>query len=352
MADFTSFLADMDQVAYVRSAELTEGDGRGCRIIDVFNGSGLAFTVAPDRGMNIVECSYRGIPVAFRTPSGHVAPGKFGPEDWLRNWEGGLLTSCGLRHAGPPEEGETLHGRISGASASQVCSRGAWRDGVYELTVSGILREASMFGENLRLARTIRTAYRENSITVSDEVTNCSGAPDFLLMLYHCNFGWPLVSPSVRVEAEEHEIIPRTPEAAAGMERWREMPEPVVGGAGTGLLSLLPRRGLAGEPGAWNPGDGRTGGRVAVSGSVEVVRSEPLRDRAGTGEQSARRAENRAGKRARPADRTGRNPPFSDEDFVQRLLSARSRTLRFSRTARAAARPAASPVVTQSPVTR
>ncbi len=229
MADFTSFLADMDQVAYVRSAELTEGDGRGCRIIDVFNGSGLAFTVAPDRGMNIVECSYRGIPVAFRTPSGHVAPGKFGPEEWLRNWEGGLLTSCGLRHAGPPEEGETLHGRISGASASQVGSRGAWRDGVYELTVSGVLREASMFGENLRLARTIRTAYRENSITVSDEVTNCSGAPDFLLMLYHCNFGWPLVSPSVRVEAEEHEIIPRTPEAAAGMERWREMPEPVVG---------------------------------------------------------------------------------------------------------------------------
>ena len=43
MADFTSFLADMDQVAYVRSAELTEGDGRGCRIIDVFNGSGLAW---------------------------------------------------------------------------------------------------------------------------------------------------------------------------------------------------------------------------------------------------------------------------------------------------------------------
>ena len=108
MADFTSFLADMDQVAYVRSAELTEGDGRGCRIIDVFNGSGLAFTVAPDRGMNIVECSYRGIPVAFRSPSGHVAPGKFGPEEWLRNWEGGLLTTCGLRHAGPPEEGGQL----------------------------------------------------------------------------------------------------------------------------------------------------------------------------------------------------------------------------------------------------
>ena len=58
MADFTSFLADMDQVAYVRSAELTEGDGRGCRIIDVFNGSGLAFTVAPDRGMN--NTSHRG----------------------------------------------------------------------------------------------------------------------------------------------------------------------------------------------------------------------------------------------------------------------------------------------------
>lgn len=229
MADFTSFLADMDQVAYVRSAELTEGDGRGCRIIDVFNGSGLAFTIAPDRGMNIVECSYRGIPVAFRSPSGHVAPGKFGPEEWLRNWEGGLLTSCGLRHAGPPEEGETLHGRISNASASQLGSRGAWRDGVYELTVSGVLREASMFGENLRLARTIRTAYGENSITVSDEVTNCSGAPDFLLMLYHCNFGWPLVSPSVQVEAEEHEIIPRTPEAAAGLARWREMPEPEVG---------------------------------------------------------------------------------------------------------------------------
>ena len=45
--------------------------------------------MTPDRGMNLVECAYRGIPIAFRTPCGHR--GVTG--NWLKDWTGGMTPS-------------------------------------------------------------------------------------------------------------------------------------------------------------------------------------------------------------------------------------------------------------------
>ena len=52
-----TYLANPDQLCYARLSRLEEGSARGQRVIDVFNGTGLAFTVTPDRGMNLEECS-------------------------------------------------------------------------------------------------------------------------------------------------------------------------------------------------------------------------------------------------------------------------------------------------------
>ena len=48
LAEARKYLANDDQLCYARQGELTEGTGRGQRIVDVFNGTGLAFTVTPD----------------------------------------------------------------------------------------------------------------------------------------------------------------------------------------------------------------------------------------------------------------------------------------------------------------
>ena len=58
-------IGSMRQLATIRRAVLDDGKGRGMRIIDVNNGSGLNFTVYPDRGMDIGEASFCGMPLVW-----------------------------------------------------------------------------------------------------------------------------------------------------------------------------------------------------------------------------------------------------------------------------------------------
>ncbi len=245
--ELLEYLADIEQLAYARSSELTDGPGRGNRIIDVNNGSGLAFTVTPDRGMDLVECSFRGIPLVFRTPNGHRSRAEYEPRgmDWLRNWPGGLLTTCGLRSAGLPNGEFGLHGRASNAAAEDVGVVREWSNGRYRLTVRGVLRESAMFGEHLRQVRTITTELGSNRIELEDEITNLASTPDYLQVLYHCNFGYPLVSPAMRLEASDHPVVPRDREAAGGLPDWAAMPRPTPGAREQCFFHDLP----AGEDG-------------------------------------------------------------------------------------------------------
>ncbi len=237
--ELRNYLSDMEQIAYARLSTLAEGDGRGNRIIEVNNGSGLSFTVVPDRGMDIVEASFKGFPLAFRAPAGHVNAGRFEPNGlgWLRVWAGGLLTTCGLRHVGPPENDvdhpldaqRGLHGRISSHSAEDVGISREWHDNRYEIALTGTLREGMMFGENLRLKRKIITALGDNAIYIEDCVTNLGSMPEHILILYHCNFGYPLIAPGIEIAAGKHEILPRDEIAAAGISDWWIMPPPQAG---------------------------------------------------------------------------------------------------------------------------
>ena len=226
-----NYVGSIEQLAYARAAELTDGAGRGNRIIDVCNGSGLSFTVCPDRGLDIVEANFNGVPMAYRTCSGHHARYTCHPLGihWLRTWPGGMLTTCGLRSAGNPNGEFGLHGRASNSAAEDVSIFREWVDGEYRILIRGVLREAQIFGEDLRMVRTITTAYGRNTIDVHDEITNQANTPDYVQLVYHCNFGYPLVSPDIKLVAEKHTVVPRTAEAEAGLATWDVMPPPKKG---------------------------------------------------------------------------------------------------------------------------
>jgi len=229
--ELSRYSSNMEQFADAVLSELSEGSGRGSRIIYVNNGTGLQFTVTPDHGMDIVDCSFRGIPLVFRTPVGYASPYRYEPTGfgWLRNWPGGLMSTVGLRNAGGPNGEFGLHGRIGNQQADQTGIEKAMVNGAYTITLKGTLREAAMFGEHLELRRTITTAYGRNTIEVKDTITNCGCTPESVLLLYHCNFGYPLVSPSMRFLCKEHKIIARTPNAEEGIGEWNQYPEPIDG---------------------------------------------------------------------------------------------------------------------------
>jgi len=233
------YIGSMDQLARIRTSVLDDGRGRGIRIADIDNGSGLRFTVLLDRGMDIGDASFNGIPFAYQTPVGPVHSAYYEADGlrWLRSFGGGLLTGCGLSNVGNPEREEGmrvdgplgLHGRLSNTPAEEVSVCKEWRDGKYTLSVSGTMREVSFFGDNLELKRTISTAMGDNSITISDEVANRGVRSAPLMILYHINAGFPLLSETAVVEGKVVETMPRTSNAAEGIGAWNICQTPTGG---------------------------------------------------------------------------------------------------------------------------
>ena len=230
-----SKVGSMRQAASIRRAVLDDGKGRGMRIIDVDNGSGLRFTVYPDRGMDIGEASFCGTPLAW-LPAEPGNPESYDPAgiNWLRSWGGGLLTGCGLLNVGGPCEagGEAhgLHGRLSHITASQVNSSAEWSDDhTYNLSVSGKVSQSRVFGEHLQLTRTISCIAGINTITIEDSVENCGFSPQPFMLLYHMNFGWPLVNENSFISAPDHQVLPQGETAAKGLAQWDKMSPPLPG---------------------------------------------------------------------------------------------------------------------------
>ena len=54
-------VGDMSQVAAVRRAELVEGNERGADLVEVFNASGLCFSLLPGRSLDIASAHYQGM---------------------------------------------------------------------------------------------------------------------------------------------------------------------------------------------------------------------------------------------------------------------------------------------------
>ena len=226
---------DLSQVAGIRLMTLEDGPSRGVRIADVRTGSGLRFQVTLDRGMDIALAEYRGIPLAFRTPAGDVHPSRFDPvgRGWLRTFAGGLMTGCGMTYLGSPcmDLGEELglHGRLSHLQAEGVAASERWEADECSLLLAGSLRESSMFGENLLLARSIETEVGSSRIAIRDAVRNEGKTRTPLMMLYHINAGWPLVDEGSRLLLGGGTTEPRDRAAAAGLSEARICSAPVPG---------------------------------------------------------------------------------------------------------------------------
>lgn len=101
----------------------------------------------------------------------------------------------------------------AGITASWLSRSAPAEDNV--ITVSGVLRETALFGSALELRRTIRIPVFGSDISVCDTLTNLAHRDEEYALLYHCNFGYPLLSDAAHVELPAvRKTTPRTPFAA------------------------------------------------------------------------------------------------------------------------------------------
>lgn len=217
----------MEQFGGARRYRTAEGPGDGVEQIHVRTGAGLSLFVSPHRGLDIGATEFAGAPIAWMAPGGIPHPAHFEEPGlgWLRTAAGGLLMTCGLRQVGAPceDEGEALgiHGRAHHTVADEVAVSNAWEDGQYVSRVRGIVREARLFGEHLVLDRTIETRLGENVVRIRDRVENLGFRTEPFMLLYHFNFGFPLLGPGVGLRFPSRRVEPREKTTPLdGFDRW------------------------------------------------------------------------------------------------------------------------------------
>ena len=223
----------MSQLAGIRLVDLADGRVRGMRAAEVFTGSGFRFQVLVDRGLDLGAAEHSGRPLAWTHPAlGSPALHEPAGIGWLRTFGGGLVTTCGLDHFGPPDpegEGYGLHGRASHLPAENLRVRQEWRGDEYVLEIEGETRQARLFGENLRLERRVVTRLGATSLVLEDRVTNEGFRPAPLAVLYHCNFGFPVVSPDSELLVRDRAVRPRDEAATAGLADHLRFGPPTAG---------------------------------------------------------------------------------------------------------------------------
>lgn len=207
-------LGNIDQVAGIRESRIMRGRGEGIEMAEFYNMAGLRFSVIPDRCMDIYDFSYKGINIAFHSQNGLTSPLAFDPGDgeFAEQWPGGMLVTCGLDNVG----GESTnggnfptHGRISHVPASNFGTETFWKGDEYILRAFGEIHMTKMYTRHLSIRRSIETSLNAKKIVIDDVITNFNDTDEPYQILYHTNFGYPLLTENSVVKTSKCTQIPQ-----------------------------------------------------------------------------------------------------------------------------------------------
>jgi hypothetical protein len=238
-------VGSLRQLGGIRHTELADGRARGVRAAEFDTGSGLAFTVLPDRGLDVAEFSCKGTSLVYLTPSGIAHPAYYNPAgfEWLRTFFGGLLTTCGLTYFGDPvrdgAEELGLHGRYAGLPAARVCDLSRWEGDEYILEITGVVEECALFGDKLRLTRSLSTAIGAKSLRIRDRVENFGSRTSPFTILYHVNAGFPLLSEASELLIAPSSVEPYDEPSRAALPAMKSFAAPSRGAVGEDFLHTM-----------------------------------------------------------------------------------------------------------------
>jgi hypothetical protein len=223
---------------YAVTQETLRGGLRdGVTVLRVDNGK-FRFDLLPTRGMGLWKASLGELHLGWESPvRGPVHPA-FVPlaEPSGLGWLDGFdewMVRCGLESNGAPEFDEQgtllypLHGRIANKPAHYLSV--AIDEDQESITITGVVEETRFHFLKMRLTSTITTRFGQPGLAISDSVQNLSGSPGEIQMLYHVNFGAPLLDAGSSVVAPAKTIVPRNEHAASGVDQWWQYPAEQTG---------------------------------------------------------------------------------------------------------------------------
>jgi hypothetical protein len=210
------------------------GRQEGVQVIDVDNGA-MKFTIVPTRGFEIWKASAGKLRLGWDSPVKEIIhPSYIRLNDndgrgWVAGF-GGLMVRGGLASFGNPvQDGDqqlTLHGHVDYIPASHVDVRYE-AEPVPRLVFRGVVNDFQTFGAQLQLTSEISTVIGKPEVVFDDAIANLSDAPQEMQLLYHTNFGTPLLGAGAEFVAPVKKVQPiNAVSAAGGLVGWNRYSGP------------------------------------------------------------------------------------------------------------------------------
>ena len=225
------YIGHGSQLNSVEEVRLVGGKGDGMRLLQLRNAAGLEMTVSADRCADISRLIFKGDNMGYFSPVGYVAPAYYDGigDGFLKSFTAGFLTTCGLTAVGSPctDEGETLP--LHGTIGNTPCERIWWDEDENSIYVHAGINDSRFFGRGLYMKRTITLSKWEARFTVTDTVENRGISESPVMILYHMNMGYPLLSENAVLEIPSTSVVPRNAHAAADLDTWNKILPPTPG---------------------------------------------------------------------------------------------------------------------------
>ena len=173
-----------------------------------------------DNALDIVWVKYKGVNISFLSKNGL----NDGARDFVGNFEGGFLYTCGMDNVSGCVEGKPVHGSLHYKKCDLAYAYE--KNGV--LYIYGEVRECALFGKNLLLKRTFTVT--EDSLSICDEVANIGFTDTEYVLLYHINYGYPFLDEGLEMEVPAIKTDPLTAVAEENKKDMFRITAPVDGG--------------------------------------------------------------------------------------------------------------------------
>ncbi|WP_456311044.1 aldose 1-epimerase family protein [Serratia proteamaculans] len=204
------------------------GKQEGSKVLTITSKNGLTISLSPTRGMDLLKVTGHGVRLGWDSPVKEVVnPANINLESrnglgWLEGFNE-MMVRCGFEWTGHPVTKDgviyTLHGKAGNTPASKV-EVIVDDKAPHEIRIRGLLKETTFKKANLETWTELRYVPGSDAFTVHDVLTNQADYPHDYQIIYHSNFGTPILEKDARFIAPLKSVSPFNDYAKKGLDGW------------------------------------------------------------------------------------------------------------------------------------
>ncbi|CCG89115.1 hypothetical protein EPIR_3752 [Erwinia piriflorinigrans CFBP 5888] len=212
----------------IQQKVLHGGKQEGSKVLTLTSQNGLTIALSPSRGMDLLHVNGHGVRLGWDSPVQEVVnPAYMNLESrnglgWLEGFNE-MMVRCGFEWTGHPVSKDgvlyTLHGKAGNTPASKV-EVTVDDSAPHEIRIRGLLKETTFKKAKLETWTELRYVPGSDSFTVHDVLTNQADYPHDYQIIYHSNFGTPILEKDARFIAPLKSVSPFNDYAKKGLDGW------------------------------------------------------------------------------------------------------------------------------------